>query len=56
MIPDESELTAGTRIEPGKSYGFFTDTTLHWLQGLRGRMQGMERAAGRGCGAHRYEL
>jgi len=27
-IPDESELTAGTRIEPGKSYGFFTDTTL----------------------------
>jgi formate dehydrogenase iron-sulfur subunit len=28
MIPDESELTAGTRIEPGKSYGFFTDTTL----------------------------
>ncbi len=28
MIPDESELTAGVRIEPGKSYGFFTDTTL----------------------------
>ncbi|HEX3208654.1 MAG TPA: 4Fe-4S dicluster domain-containing protein [Geminicoccaceae bacterium] len=28
VIPDESELTAGTRIEPGKSYGFFTDTTL----------------------------
>lgn len=28
MIPDESELTAGTRIEPGKRYGFFTDTTL----------------------------
>ena len=28
MIPDEAELTAGTRIEPGKSYGFFTDTTL----------------------------
>jgi Fe-S-cluster-containing dehydrogenase component len=28
MIPDESELTAGTRIEPGRSYGFFTDTTL----------------------------
>src|SRR4051812_2055791 len=27
-IPDESELTAGTRIEPGKRYGFFTDTTL----------------------------
>src|SRR5690242_16951257 len=28
MIPDEAELTAGTRIEPGKRYGFFTDTTL----------------------------
>src|SRR5690349_23958640 len=28
MIPDESELTAGVRIEPGKQYGFFTDTTL----------------------------
>ncbi|WP_431271813.1 hypothetical protein [Dankookia sp. P2] len=28
MIPDESELTAGVRIEPGRSYGFFTDTTL----------------------------
>jgi formate dehydrogenase iron-sulfur subunit len=28
MIPNESELTAGVRIEPGKSYGFFTDTTL----------------------------
>ena len=27
-IADESELTAGTRIEPGKRYGFFTDTTL----------------------------
>ncbi|MXP65468.1 4Fe-4S dicluster domain-containing protein [Roseomonas sp. M0104] len=28
MIPNESELTAGVRVEPGKSYGFFTDTTL----------------------------
>ncbi len=27
-IPHEAELTAGVRIEPGKSYGFFTDTTL----------------------------
>lgn len=27
-IPDESELTAGVRIEPGRRYGFFTDTTL----------------------------
>jgi formate dehydrogenase iron-sulfur subunit len=27
-IPDESELTAGTRIVPGRHYGFFTDTTL----------------------------
>ncbi|MBV9597420.1 MAG: 4Fe-4S dicluster domain-containing protein [Chloroflexi bacterium] len=24
----ESELTAGVRIEPGRKYGFFTDTTL----------------------------
>jgi formate dehydrogenase iron-sulfur subunit len=24
----EAEITAGTRIEPGRSYGFFTDTTL----------------------------
>jgi formate dehydrogenase iron-sulfur subunit len=28
VIPDEAELTAGRRIEPGRSYGFFTDTTL----------------------------
>jgi formate dehydrogenase iron-sulfur subunit len=28
MIPDESELTAGVRIVPGRRYGFFTDTTL----------------------------
>ncbi|WP_142848488.1 4Fe-4S dicluster domain-containing protein [Telmatospirillum sp. J64-1] len=28
VIPDESELTVGTKIEPGKRYGFFTDTTL----------------------------
>ncbi len=28
MIPNESELTCGTLIEPGKSYGFFTDTTV----------------------------
>jgi formate dehydrogenase iron-sulfur subunit len=28
MIPDEAELTAGTRIIPGRQYGFFTDTTL----------------------------
>ncbi|MGD9613871.1 MAG: 4Fe-4S dicluster domain-containing protein [Alphaproteobacteria bacterium] len=28
MIPDEAELTAGVRIEPGRRYGFFTDTTL----------------------------
>ena len=27
-IPDESELTAYVRVEPGKSYGFFTDTTV----------------------------
>jgi formate dehydrogenase iron-sulfur subunit len=28
MIEDESELTAGVRILPGRSYGFFTDTTV----------------------------
>ncbi len=28
MIPQESELTAGSRIEPGERYGFFTDTSL----------------------------
>ena len=28
VIENESELTAGVRIEAGKSYGFFTDTTL----------------------------
>jgi formate dehydrogenase iron-sulfur subunit len=27
-IPDEAELTAGSRVEPGRRYGFFTDTTL----------------------------
>jgi formate dehydrogenase iron-sulfur subunit len=28
VIPDESELTTGVRIVAGRSYGFFTDTTL----------------------------
>ena len=28
VIPNESELTAGQCVEPGRSYGFFTDTTL----------------------------
>ncbi len=28
MIPDESELSAGVRIVPGRRYGFFTDTSL----------------------------
>jgi formate dehydrogenase iron-sulfur subunit len=28
VIPQEAELTAGTVVEPGRSYGFFTDTTL----------------------------
>ena len=28
VMTDESELTAGVKIEPGKSYGFFTDTTV----------------------------
>jgi formate dehydrogenase iron-sulfur subunit len=28
MIPNEAELTAGVTIEPGRAYGFFTDTTL----------------------------
>ena len=28
MIPDESEITASVHIEPGRQYGFFTDTTL----------------------------
>ena len=28
VLKQEAELTAGTRIEPGKRYGFFTDTTL----------------------------
>lgn len=27
-IPDESELTAGVKIRPGRNYGFFTDTSL----------------------------
>ncbi len=28
MIENESELTGGVLIQPGRSYGFFTDTTL----------------------------
>jgi len=28
MIPDESVLTAGVKIVPGRTYGFFTDTSL----------------------------
>ena len=58
VIPDESELTCGTKIEPGKGYGFFTDTTrLHRLQGLRGRLQGVEQPAGRqyGLTGHSYD-
>ena len=27
-IPDESELTADVRVRPGRTYGFFTDTSL----------------------------
>ena len=27
LLPNESELTAGVTIVPGKRYGFFTDTT-----------------------------
>ncbi|MGE3271106.1 MAG: 4Fe-4S dicluster domain-containing protein [Chloroflexota bacterium] len=27
-IPNEAELTANSRIDPGQPYGFFTDTTL----------------------------
>jgi formate dehydrogenase iron-sulfur subunit len=27
-IPDEAELTAGTRVVPGRRYGFLTDTSL----------------------------
>src|SRR5438067_540348 len=28
VLPDEAELTAGVRVEPGRKFGFFTDTTL----------------------------
>ncbi len=28
LISDEAELTAGVRVVPGRSYGFFTDTTV----------------------------
>jgi formate dehydrogenase iron-sulfur subunit len=28
FLPDEAELTAGAHVEPGRKYGFFTDTTL----------------------------
>ncbi|MEJ2557991.1 MAG: 4Fe-4S dicluster domain-containing protein [Anaerolineae bacterium] len=28
VIPDESELTAGVKIVPGRNYGFFTDTSV----------------------------
>jgi formate dehydrogenase iron-sulfur subunit len=28
VIPDEAELTAGVVVQPGRSYGFFTDTTV----------------------------
>ncbi len=28
LLPDESELTAGVRVRPGKAYGFFTDTSV----------------------------
>ncbi|WP_135466331.1 4Fe-4S dicluster domain-containing protein [Crenalkalicoccus roseus] len=27
-IPQEAEITTGRRVEPGRAYGFFTDTTL----------------------------
>jgi formate dehydrogenase iron-sulfur subunit len=28
VIPDESEMTAGVKIVPGRTYGFFTDTSV----------------------------
>src|SRR5690349_1971452 len=28
MIPEEAVLTAGVQVQPGRQYGFFTDTTL----------------------------
>ncbi len=57
VIPDEAELTAGQRIEPGRSYGFFyRHDIVHWVQGLRGRLQGMERPPGRRSGAARHQL
>jgi formate dehydrogenase iron-sulfur subunit len=28
MFTDEAELTAGVRVQPGRKFGFFTDTTL----------------------------
>jgi formate dehydrogenase iron-sulfur subunit len=28
VIPDEAELTAGCTVRPGRSYGFFTDTSV----------------------------
>jgi formate dehydrogenase iron-sulfur subunit len=28
ILPQEAQRTAGTRITPGRAYGFFTDTTL----------------------------
>src|SRR5689334_13904979 len=28
LIPEEAVLTAGTRVEPGRRYGFFTDTSV----------------------------
>ncbi|HEY3276192.1 MAG TPA: 4Fe-4S dicluster domain-containing protein [Syntrophorhabdaceae bacterium] len=28
MIPDEAEVTAGVRVVPGRTYGFFVDTSL----------------------------
>ena len=46
VIPDEAELTAGQRVGP-QLWVLYRHDIVHRLQGLRGRLQGMERAAGR---------
>ena len=64
----ESQATAGTRIEPGRRYGFFTDTTLcigckacevackEWnaLPSDRGALSGMSYDNSRGLSATRW--
>ena len=57
VIPDEAELTAGDADRAGQALWLLhRHDTVHRLQGLRGRLQGVERLAGRRYRPARHQL